>query len=317
MRVFSGPGSPATIDDARKMVESQDEHLPLTIRRIKDNRFIFSLTETWDDLLMWAHYAVSHTGVVVGFDVTPGCFDPDSVYTGRQLSKVRYSTHRPSYLILADVDVDEVLLTKSIEWAHEKEWRMFDSPRNAHGPATLPNCYPFRFQPNAVREVVVGARGSAGSCDCIAAVLRAEHYRHVELFRCVIDERQFRVRRVALQSTRRSSFLGPLILNRFRRRLRGIAAALTSTSPLISGSERAWRRKAPAATAASARTLGAHACRRRDAVMSRDWIDGRRQVSSPKNRSPALCVEVSLPDVALFLPFRCCAPQKVHPAPDP
>jgi hypothetical protein len=30
--------------------------------------------------------------------------------------------------------------------------------------------------------------------------------------------------------------------------------------------------------------------------MSHDWIDGRQQVSIAKTRSPAICVELSLPD---------------------
>jgi len=40
------------------------------------------------------------------------------------------------------------------------------------------------------------------------------------------------------------------------------------------------------------------------AGVSHDCIDGRRQVSIAKHRSPAICVKISLPDVALFLPFR-------------
>ncbi len=88
---------------------------------------VLSLTEVNDDLLMWSHYADSHTGICLEL----------TFQTSEELHKVRYSDVRPQ-IFFADVrkqDRNEVrfrnsimstLTTKTPHWAYEREMRCID-----------------------------------------------------------------------------------------------------------------------------------------------------------------------------------------------
>ena len=81
---------------------------------------IYSMAETPRSLLMWAHYAESHTGVCLGFYVPA---DPE-VFA--EALPVRYSD---SYPTIEWTDFDRAnaiqsLLTKSKEWEYEQESRI-------------------------------------------------------------------------------------------------------------------------------------------------------------------------------------------------
>lgn len=43
--------------------------MPRTIDALKKNIAVLSLTRTFDNPLMWAHYGQEHTGFVVGYEV--------------------------------------------------------------------------------------------------------------------------------------------------------------------------------------------------------------------------------------------------------
>jgi hypothetical protein len=70
-----------------------------------------------DNLLMWAHYTQSHTGLVFQFD-TSGEF-----FRRYLIRRVSYKDERPVYD--PDGDTRIILLTKSVEWCYEAEWCQF------------------------------------------------------------------------------------------------------------------------------------------------------------------------------------------------
>ncbi len=93
---------------------------------IKRNRaFVASFSENKNSLLMWAHYANSHKGFCIGYD-----FRDIIDMFGVDIFPIRYSDE---YLTISSLknfyDHDDVFLksikTKSMEWAYEKEWRLF------------------------------------------------------------------------------------------------------------------------------------------------------------------------------------------------
>lgn len=84
---------------------------------------IFSLSETPDHPLMWAHYAASHSGYCIGYACPIGIDNP------RNIHKVRYSEHVPRISPCKIVhDTQEVMLdlilTKPAVWRYEREWRV-------------------------------------------------------------------------------------------------------------------------------------------------------------------------------------------------
>ncbi|MEA2561406.1 MAG: hypothetical protein QOH06_2910 [Acidobacteriota bacterium] len=74
-------------------------------------------------ILMWSHYAASHTGVCVQFDH----LNPDSLIATAQ--RVNYSDdYEPLRAFLDDEgkQVELVFLTKASSWSYEREWRIID-----------------------------------------------------------------------------------------------------------------------------------------------------------------------------------------------
>jgi hypothetical protein len=187
---------PAHMTNEAGVLRTKDEldfdHVKL--QEQKRNILIVSLTEEVDNLLMWAHYGASHSGFAVGFDSTKESFTNRADGAPRRLGQVNYSYLRPRARTPEDVRDQELFLTKSLHWQHEREWRMFESPFNSD--ENTPVCegvWGFRFAPDAVERIVLGCRIAADTEARIRAVSADPAYAHVKLLRMETDERNFRV----------------------------------------------------------------------------------------------------------------------------
>lgn len=122
---------------------------------------VLCLSESHDDLLMWAHYADCHKGFVIEFDSDSPFFDQrrseeDNL---RSLQPVLYRQARPA-ISLANTDISEIFLTKSEHWSYEKEWRMIVGLADADKVISNEgeNICLFEFPPAAIKSVFMGAR---------------------------------------------------------------------------------------------------------------------------------------------------------------
>lgn len=152
---------------------------------------ILSLSESADHPLLWAHYADSHKGLAIEFDVQHEYFDrrrsdKDELYHLRQ---VKYAERSSMGRTLFDLDGDDLLATKNLSWSHEREWRMLapldaaESSREINGEAV----YLFSVPALAITGVVLGARVADKVVDEVAELLRLEHFRHTQLYRAALD----------------------------------------------------------------------------------------------------------------------------------
>lgn len=85
-----------------------------------------------DNLLVWAHYADGHTGIAVHFDAT--------IVPWGAAQRVDYQHEYPNVLLPSDLDdvprlTSRCLLTKSVSWEYEKEFRLIDYPDPQPGVA--------------------------------------------------------------------------------------------------------------------------------------------------------------------------------------
>jgi hypothetical protein len=153
---------------------------------------ILSLAENRESLLMWAHYTERHRGFLIAFDDADGdILAVDSQH--RDFGPVSYCHHRPSHNKIQAVTNQELFYTKNSEWAYEREWRIIDSLFSADGDAEdqpSRDCWPFRFRPEAVKEVIMGHRSGAIIGD-VCAVLSEPRYAHVKLFLAAPDAKRF------------------------------------------------------------------------------------------------------------------------------
>jgi hypothetical protein len=125
---------------------------------ILDEFGIFSVCNSNDNILLWSHYADSHSGFCVGIDTAVmqqalwQRSDEDTIsFTSRP---IRYSTVYPKLIPLPKVDIDgdawyECLTTKSSQWKYENEWRYI-----SHGRSD----WCLRIPRQAIVEVILGLR---------------------------------------------------------------------------------------------------------------------------------------------------------------
>jgi Protein of unknown function (DUF2971) len=109
---------------------------------------IASLSETWNNELMWAHYADKFQGICICYSMSKLLA---SIAKGHAFSRIAYG-NKPHYLNLPALKDDReraraVLSTKHLSWAYEREWRIFapEPGRISHGRG-------------AIRSIFLGAR---------------------------------------------------------------------------------------------------------------------------------------------------------------
>lgn len=167
--------------------------------QIADKVGVLCLSEVPDSLLMWAHYAASHTGFVVEFDSSHGYFDQrrsesDEFY---HLRRVLYRTTRPS-ASLTEFDGPELFTVKSDHWAYENEWRIMKPLADAavtigtpHGEVHL-----FDYPPESIVSVTMGMRISKQIESTISELIASDpSLKHVALFKSYPDKSHFCIRR--------------------------------------------------------------------------------------------------------------------------
>lgn len=146
---------------------------------------VLSLSEVHDSLLMWSHYAASHTGFVLGFDPRHPYFNevkgPEDEF--RHLRRVTYRESRPGG-VMTSLDGIDIFLVKSGHWGYEREWRVFRPLADAN--VTVPSnpfaIHLFEFPANALKEVIVGARASESLKEQLVETIRADALlRHIRV----------------------------------------------------------------------------------------------------------------------------------------
>lgn len=130
---------------------------------------------------------------------------PEAVGAIGAVKKVHYSDKRPPVTFLdptipleshAANLIRDVFLTKGLEWAYEKEWRLFlplndlvAFPHDVSGQIHL-----FPLTQTVLKAVIVGARASEATVDAVRQVLNATpSLGHVALAKCRISDTNYEV----------------------------------------------------------------------------------------------------------------------------
>ncbi|MBW8841994.1 MAG: DUF2971 domain-containing protein [Sphingomonadales bacterium] len=124
---------------------------------------IASLSETWDNELMWAHYADGFRGICIAYPMARLLEGLDEHHA---LARVAYGD-RPHYLNLSSMQNSElrakaILSTKNVKWSYEREWRLFSPDPGAA-----------QYGGDAVATVYLGMRMAEGDRRLVTRRLRA------------------------------------------------------------------------------------------------------------------------------------------------
>ena len=132
-------------------------HLNRPVGSVADEIGVFCLSEKFDQIRMWSHYARKHRGFCLKFRVpctanAAGPYHQDNLFL--RAMRIMYSDELP---IVRPFDTPQdrlqaMLLTKSLEWQYEREWRIID---HRFGPGEQ------EFNPHDLEAVIFGLRTTA------------------------------------------------------------------------------------------------------------------------------------------------------------
>lgn len=141
-----------------------------------------SLAGNNTSILMWSHYAASHSGICLGFRTQP--FDRRSAVC--RAYAVRYEENRPLQDPLSGMDpydLFNLLLTKASFWEYEEEYRLVrESPSDGAGHEP--------FAPNRLVSITFGLRTPPEVVETIKGWIR-ERRREVSLYQAQVDPKRF------------------------------------------------------------------------------------------------------------------------------
>lgn len=170
---------------------------------------ILCLTGKPDNLLMWAHYADSHSGLVIEFDVeneffkqvfedplSPIGLDEDLSKDYGYLKQMVYSEHRPEITISSVKSFDSFLF-KSNDWKYEEEWRMLMPTANASKVAKDDDgvdVFLYEVPRSAITKVILGCRASDALLQSVKKIKESNaDLSHLIVEKMDMDEKDFRL----------------------------------------------------------------------------------------------------------------------------
>jgi hypothetical protein len=127
-----------------------------TIAEFKRDSGLICFSRNWDNLLLWSHYAESHTGLCLGFDIPDRAGFYMDVHYQPNLLQISDLLASPLDLVKNLDFAGRLLSTKHESWSYEQEVRVFvgiNEPPDEKGLFWVP------FGPNLqLREVIVGVQ---------------------------------------------------------------------------------------------------------------------------------------------------------------
>ncbi len=175
-------------------------------------------SETYDNLLMWSHYASEHQGFVIGLDPQHFLSQQRSKETpdGLVIRRVTYRESRPilqatgfyDYLIRTP---HTVLATKSTHWSYEQEWRIQnfknekfslaeDSDRQVIKDSYNKRIQLYEIPKDSTKILIIGARCAEQTLIRLKAnLIDNEGWNHLAIKMAVADPIDFRLRFINLK----------------------------------------------------------------------------------------------------------------------
>lgn len=158
---------------------------------------VLSLSRVHDNLLMWAHYANSHKGFVLGLDdAHPFFHEEDGRGNKSHPRNVVYTSVRALSEPSDPNFYEKFLCQKSIEWAYEEEVRIFRAfGRSKAEFASHPpdKVHLFALPPECIKRVFIGANASPELRQKILHFIRKRRLK-VEIYDSFISAERYELR---------------------------------------------------------------------------------------------------------------------------
>lgn len=168
---------------------------------LHNNFGLLSLSETPDNLLMWAHYAEGHTGFVLVLDGSHDFFKGSISLPGfAKPERVEYGLERPQMTFeetSKEAAMKEIFFVKGLDWKYEKEWRYLKNLTDAHKKIVVPNGHDvhlFRLPPKCIKGVILGCYSSEELKNKIVELCRDDpEFGHLQTQQARISETHYSI----------------------------------------------------------------------------------------------------------------------------
>ncbi len=154
-----------------------------TIKESLNKEFgILSLTSKNDDILMWSHYSDSHRGFCVGLDrdlLKKSCYATDNI------KPIKYDENNnyPELRLLDNIDIIQMICTKSIHWKYEDEYRIV----KVHSSRKT-----FEIKNEAIVEIILGCKIEKYNKQIILNIAE-EKFPNAKIFEAKINEDEYKL----------------------------------------------------------------------------------------------------------------------------
>lgn len=164
------------------------------------------LSQVFNNLPMWAHYAANHKGLVIGFEEQHDFFNNEAYYIepayGEKrildlkgfgtLCKVDYLRERTAIDRGGKIPFDS-FFQKHLDWGYEQEVRIFRNLKEGNRTPGTEN-YLFDLPPDLIRRVIIGAQASQNlEKRVLNAICRRTDLSHVQVDRARFHHRDFNI----------------------------------------------------------------------------------------------------------------------------
>ena len=124
-----------------------------TKEALNGTKGLICLSKTWENPLLWGHYAEKHTGIALGFEVADELVAEVIYAKSPEVIPIDKNTDLPR---LTKALVDRLLRTKFHDWKYEDEMRLFVQLDHETKESGM---YFYDFSPSfQLREVILGPR---------------------------------------------------------------------------------------------------------------------------------------------------------------
>lgn len=140
----------------KSLVNVLQDKLNSSMSEVKDSVRVVCLSEVYDSILMWSHYAQNHTGFCIEYD-----FEENNMFYKRlypvKYTKDRYAISKAEMSNSNTHWIYKTICSKSDVWSYEKEWRIVTANFEEMVLKNLEGKYVFDLKTN-IKAFYLGAK---------------------------------------------------------------------------------------------------------------------------------------------------------------
>ncbi len=161
-----------TIERSIDLFQRNPEKLSDLVKEAREksilSKGILSLSEKYDDILMWSHYSDSHKGIVIGISMSA---DPEFFLMPIRIDYAdRYEAI--NYLKDPETSTEQTLKLKSSHWKYEQEIRVYKSQNGLH-----------ELKRDAIVEIYFGVNTSEEDITEIVRLVKLNNYNNAKFYK--------------------------------------------------------------------------------------------------------------------------------------